>query len=208
MTKFLIFDTETSGLPDYAKPADADGQPRLAEFASILFDEDAPEVLIRNHLYIRPEGWQIAPEMEPINGLTQDFLTEHGVPVGDVLSLYTYYVDSGVVVVTYNAQYDTKVMRGEMRRAGIDDRFEKTPNICLMRSCGGLGIEKAGEKKGGFPKLTDAYRHFFDAEFDGPHRAPSDTEAAFQIFLKLREGKHLLEAKVHYAKNPPQKAAE
>ena len=31
--KFVVLDTETSGLFDYCKPADADGQPRLAEIA-------------------------------------------------------------------------------------------------------------------------------------------------------------------------------
>lgn len=41
--KYLIIDTETTGLFDFSKPADGEGQPRLAQICMIEWDgESAP----------------------------------------------------------------------------------------------------------------------------------------------------------------------
>lgn len=207
MTKFLILDSETSGLFDFKLPADADGQPRLAELSVITCDDEDPGVYIATHFYVKPDGWTLSPEMEAINGLTQALLDAEGVPVAEVLQFYVDRIDEGYVIAAYNAQYDTKVMRGELRRAGIPDRFETTPNICLMRASGTLGVQKADGKKG-WPKLSDTYRHITGTELVGPHRAATDTEAARVVFEHLVKVNALPEPAVHYAKNPPQKAAE
>lgn len=38
----LVIDTETNGLFDFSKPADAEGQPRLAHLAMIAMIGDTP----------------------------------------------------------------------------------------------------------------------------------------------------------------------
>src|SRR5258708_4154050 len=131
--KYVIIDTETSGLFDFSKPADADGQPRLAHLA-MLFTEDGSDEVRMEDYFVKPDGWTIAPSVTAINGLTDAILNEKGAPVADALTAYTKAVDDGHTVVAFNAQYDTKIMRGELRRAGIDDRFDRTPNICVMRA--------------------------------------------------------------------------
>jgi hypothetical protein len=50
------------------------------------------------------------------------------------VAVYCAAIDEGRVVVAYNAHHDLKIMRGELRRAGRDDLFAKTRNICAMRA--------------------------------------------------------------------------
>lgn len=196
---YLVTDTETNGMFDYAKAADDPSQPRLAAITLIQADaglngQEAYTALIK------PDGWTISPEITTINGLTTERCEEIGVPIREVLGRYTSLIESGLVLVGYNVQFDAKQIRGELRRAGMDDLFEKTKNICAMRACGPLKIEKAGAKKGGFPKLADAFRHFYGVEPTGQHTSQGDALACLMIARKLKEIGALPEGAVHHAK--------
>lgn len=202
----LVIDCETTGLFDFKQPADALGQPRLAHLAMIFADDDG-DVLWREDFYIKPDGWSMTPEASAVNGLTDDFLAANGVPVAQVLETYAAAIRAGNVVVAFNAQYDTKVMRGEFRRIGWPDLFEETPNICVMRPMTAL-CRIPNPNRGGlkFPNLTEALEHFGHA-FDGAHRAINDAEGARLIYRELKARDLLPEARVHYAKEKPEKAA-
>ncbi|MCV0395425.1 MAG: 3'-5' exonuclease [Rhizobiaceae bacterium] len=210
MPKYCVIDTENTGLFRFKDeagvpvPADAEGQPRLASLAMIFLDEDLNETDVVS-LFIKPDGWSM-PQGEgsagEVNGLTDEFLHENGTPVLVALERYTAAIDDGYVMVAYNAQHDLKQMRAELRRAGLDDRFDRTPNICAMRACNPLKIPKANGK-GGSPKLSDACAHF-EIENGEEHSALGDARAAAEIFRRLHAMDALPEAKVHYAKVPPE----
>lgn len=201
---YAVIDTETSGLFDFSKPADAEGQPRLAHLCMILLDDDPNEQGVIDHL-VRPDGWTMGAEASKINGLTDEILLEKGIPVAEVLALYASMIDSGAVVVAFNAQYDTKIMRAELRRAGMDDRFDKTPNICVMRGCTDIcQVPKANGKGYKFPKLAEALAHF-KIEQHGAHSADGDARGALEIFRKLRQFSACPEPAIHFAKTEPQR---
>ncbi len=67
--RYAVIDTETSGLFDFSKPADAEGQPRLASLAVIRLDAELNEEGADEYL-IKPEGWTLPAEATTINGLT------------------------------------------------------------------------------------------------------------------------------------------
>lgn len=199
--KYAIIDTETTGLFDFAKPADAEGQPRLAHLAMIFMDD--MEEVGAVEVFVKPDGWQMSSETTAINGLTNEFLAEHGKPIADVLAGYAKTIDDGYVIVAFNSQYDTKIMRGELRRAGIPDRFESTPNICVMRALTDVcRVPKAKGNGYKFPKLSEACKHF-GFEQDSAHRAMGDARDAQRLFLKLLEIGKLPEPSVNYAKVQP-----
>lgn len=207
MTKYAILDTETSGLFDFKLPANAPTQPRLCGLTMILTDE----TLEPNETYstlIKPDGWTISQEITAINGLTTERCEAEGVPVLEALARYTDAVKGGYLVVAWNAQFDTKICRGEFRRAGLPDLFEETPNICAMRSSTGIGIEKAGAKKGGFPKLSDAYKHFFKREMVDAHTSLADATACLEVFRELVKAGVAKAPEVHYAKVRPEGAVD
>ncbi len=204
--KYAVIDTETSGLFDFSKPADADGQPRLASLAIILLDEKLAETA-RQDMLIKPDGWEMTPEVIKINGLTNERLKAEGIPIAEALDVYTKIVDQGYVIVAFNAQFDTKVVRGELRRAGLPDRFETTPNICVMRAS--TELVKMPKKSGGgykFPKLSEACVHFGIKQSD-VHSAMGDAVAAMEVFRALKERGACPDPEVHYATNRPEPVA-
>ena len=202
MKKYLVIDTETSGLFDFAQPADAPGQPRLATIAMIILDEELKSVAETGYI-IKPDGWEMSEAVTKINGLTTEHLTKHGRPIREVLAIYSGFVLAGAIVVAFNSQFDTKMVRGELRRAGLPDLFTVTPNICVMRAA--TPICKVPKKSGGgykFPKLGEACAHF-GIEQPAAHSALGDARSAAEIMRRLHALKALPEPEVHFAKDRP-----
>ena len=208
--KYAILDTEGTGLFQYSLPADAEGQPRLASAAFLLAEEDAtqPGLVITHecNFFIKPDGWVMGEEAGKINGLTTEFLAENGSPVSEVLAYYSSLTLDGRVLAAFNASHDTKHFRAELRRAGMPDLFETTPNICLMRAC--TQICKVPKKSGAgfkFPKLSEACA-FFKIEQPAAHSALGDALSAFAIMQHLHKANRLPAPEVHFAKAKPEAA--
>ena len=198
MPKFMVLDTETSGLFDFKLPADYPTQPRLATAAIILLDSiDADPV--EYGFMVKPDGWEMTAEAGAVNGLTTEMLLAGGNPVSHVLDFYEARVRDGYHMAAYNTQFDGKMIRGEFRRAQRDDLFEITPNVCLMRAMMSAmkGERLPGAK--GFPKLSEAAAHVGHTIEDA-HTAMADARAALAILRWLHARDKLPEASVHYAK--------
>lgn len=186
---YCIFDTETSGLFDFAKPADAPGQPRLASIAMLAADEHL-NLIAATFVMVRPEGWTMPAEAQRINGLSQHLLETNGVPVGEVLWRYAQEIERGAVMVAHNAQYDAKIMRGEMRRAGMPDLYTATPTICTMKALEPvLRIPKATGRGWKWPKLAEAVRQCLGRDHANAHGALPDALACLDLLRWMkREG--------------------
>jgi DNA polymerase-3 subunit epsilon len=193
--KSIVFDTETSDLYDFRKDADDQSQGRLASLAAICLDED---MQIEREFYalVKPDGWVLKPGAAAINGLTMERLEAEGIPVADVVDMYARALDEGRVMVAFNSQFDAKVMRGEMRRLGVDDRFHSSPQVCLMRACTDVcRIPSANGRGYKWPKLAQAYQYFFGPGNNhyNAHHAMGDAGAALEIFRQLA-ARHALPA--------------
>lgn len=215
MLRYAILDTETSGLPLYPKKgepppaADAPGQPHLASFTILATtpDLEVDEEASLSTL-IKPDGWTMSEGASKVNGLTDEMLASGGIPIKDVLAVYSDFIERGWVIVAHNAQFDTKIMRGELRRAGLPDLFDRTLNICTMRACIDIckiaptGKQMAtGRYSFKQPKLMEAYQHFHGCEFEGAHTAEADARACLAIFRKLVEIGKCPEPSILYAKS-------
>lgn len=200
--KYLVLDSETSGLFDFTKAADAPGQPRLASVA-LLYVDHLMQVHGELNFLCTPDGWEVSEEAAKVNGLTTEHLRQHGKPVAQVLDVYAAAIEAGYIVATYNAQFDTKIMRAELRHAGRPDLFEKTPNICLMRACTDLvKVPKKTGKGWKFPKLGEACA-FFKIEQPAAHSAMGDAISALEILRHLHKANLVPAAEVHFAKEKP-----
>lgn len=203
---YLVLDTETTGLPKYDLPADHPDQPHIAAVAMIFVDAEL-KIEREYETLIRPDGWEMESDAMAVNGLTMERLEAEGIPILEALAIYAEAIDAGRIVVAHNARFDVKMMRGELRRAKLDDRFDRTKNICTMRGC--IGVVKAaptnsmmagGRKTFKMPKLAEAYEHFFKCPIEGAHSALVDARACFAIFRKLVKIGCCPEPEVHHAK--------
>lgn len=190
---FAVFDTETTGIFQFRnRSTDQLGRTISAE-----------------KIFVRPEGWSMAefdeiarragkkPASE-VNGLTDEFLHANGRPVAEVLDLWNAAVDRGLAATAFNAQFDCKMMRAELRRAGRPDRFEETRNICVMRALDPYAARGLCMTRPGFVKLATACE-FFGIVNENAHDAMADAEAARAILEILIRDRLLPEARVHYA---------
>lgn len=209
---YLIIDTEGTGLfvhrneDGTVRPSDAPGQPRMAEFAAVLLDADF-NVTDTYQQHIIPVGWEheeMPAEAFAVHGLSMDFLRANGQPIKLALGVYTAAVQLGYVVLGFNQQHDGRQVRAELRRAGMDDLFEQTKNICAMRSIttNYKGQVKKLNGKGGFPRLIDAAAHFnIPYAEDKRHTALEDALVTAEVAKRLNQMGLLLPAEVHYAKD-------
>jgi hypothetical protein len=198
---YAVIDTETNGLMDYKLPAEDPAQPRLAEFGMTLVNA-ALEIEEEFHAYIKRDGWEMTPETTKINGITDAMLDAEGVPVAEVLARYDAAIRGGRVIVAHNAQFDCKVMRSELHRAGMDKLFEMTPNICTMRSLTNVCKIPPNGGRGGYkwPKLSEAVV-FFGGMPKGDHTVMTDIADTVWILQQMRKrGIEFPEAKVHFAR--------
>jgi DNA polymerase-3 subunit epsilon len=219
---YIIADTEGTGLflhsrtqPDGTKVtvrSDEPGQPRMAEYAHVLLDADF-NVESTYQQYIIPRGWQnadLSPMLEmpeeafKVHGLSMDFLRGNGKPVGEALDAYEWAIIHERVLIGFNQQHDGRQIRAELRHDGRDDLFERTPNICAMRSITSnyKGQVKKLNGKGGFPRLIDAAAHFgIPYDESKRHSALEDAMVTAQVAQRLHQKGLLLPAEVHYSRN-------
>jgi DNA polymerase-3 subunit epsilon len=209
---YLVFDTETSGLFDFKQPADAPGQPRLGHVNMLRCDKDgntigALDFIIDGADWTEADFAAIEHPDNP-NDVTRAKMQAHGVPIGHALSAYVEAIGNGDTVVAYNARYDTKVMRAELRRAGMPDLFESTPNICVMEPMTNICQipHPKGWKSFKWPNLTECME-FLGVTLEDAHSAGADTEAARLVLQYLIQNGKLPEPSVKYAKQKPEPAA-
>lgn len=197
---FIATDTEGNGLFDYKKPADADGQPRMASLTMIFCDLDLLEQR-RYSVFIRPNGWQMTEGATKVNGITDDYLNEHGIPVVEALNEFQSAIDNGYIFAAHNAQHDAKQLRAELRRAGMDDRFEQTKQLCTMRAMTDICKIPPKGNRGGYkwPALSEALLFIGETQL-GDHTAHNDAEGCLKLLRYLKRTGQMPEAKVHYAK--------
>jgi len=185
--QLLFTDCEASGLFDFNKRAHEEGQPRLAQIGMIFVDGTTGEIQSQHEFLIRPRGWMMSKEAEEVTGLTTAYLLDHGGPIGEPLDLYQRAIESRRVIAGWNLRnYDMKLMRGELRRAGKEDLFMQTRSACLMQAS--RPVVKALDKRGRIkaPRLEEACA-FFDIHQPDGHKALADAMSVYQIWQKLRE---------------------
>lgn len=185
----LILDTETTGLPDWKAPADAPGQPRIASIAMFLCTP-AGRIVDAHHQLVRPIDWEMPSETAAINGLTTEILSQHGRSILGALSFFEAAVARGAEVVAHNIQFDAKMLRGELRRAGRADMFDATRQFCTMRQSTALcrippkRVPASGFK---FPTLAEALEILCGEKLPDAHDAIHDALACRRVWLAIRE---------------------
>ena len=82
---YLIFDTETTGLPKRwdAPITDVDNWPRCIQIAWQLHDEMGRCIESQDYL-VKPDGFNIPYDAEKIHGISTELAEEQGVSLADV----------------------------------------------------------------------------------------------------------------------------
>lgn len=185
---YLIFDTETTGLPRSFKApiSDVDNWPRVVQLAWQLHADDGSLVEHKDFL-IKPDGFDIPYGSEQIHGISTELASKEGIDLSEGLALFEAALSKATFLVGHNVNFDVNVLGCEFFREErptdwvdkkiLDTCTEKTANLCKL--LGGRG----GRFK--LPTLSELHEHLFDAQFTEAHNATADVEATTRCFLEL-----------------------
>jgi DNA polymerase-3 subunit alpha len=126
---YLIFDTETTGLPKSwnAPITDTDNWPRCVQIAWQLHDQMGA-VIAHNDFLIKPDGYNIPYDAERIHGISTELAEEQGISLAKGLKLFNEALQKTTFIVGQNLNFDLNIMGCEFHRIGNSKQFDLTSN--------------------------------------------------------------------------------
>ncbi len=190
---YLIFDTETTGLPKRwdAPISDTDNWPRCIQIAWQL--HDAMGNLVENQDYlVQPDGFNIPYDAEQIHGISTELAQQKGVSLAEVLEKFNIALSKAKFVVGQNVGFDLNIMGAEFYRMDVENPLEELPVLDTCTEETALLCKIPGGRGGKFklPTLTELHEYLFNEPFNEAHNATADVEATTRCFFELVRRKH------------------
>lgn len=189
---YLIFDTETTGLPkNWRAPlTDLKNWPRIVQIAWEMYDAERKLVDSQN-LIVKPIGFSIPKEASDIHGISQERAMEEGVPIADALALFQNAIQNSQAIIAHNLDYDQTVVSAEFLRLKKAIPFTRKKLICTKEEATEF-CRLPGKYGFKWPTLAELYDILFDEDFEGAHDALVDVRATSRCFFALVDGKIIL----------------
>ncbi|MDB0040622.1 exonuclease domain-containing protein [Algibacter sp.] len=202
--KFIVFDTETNGLPhDWnTAPDNSENWPNLIQIGWYIFGENA-NFISKSQYLIEPNGFTIKPKVTELTGITQNEARQKGVRLKEALALFKLALDECDYVVAHNLEFDSNVLISETLRMSIDHidllphrvnvnkrmiikvsdlNFDFRSNgICTMKE----SVSFCNLTKLKYPKLEELYVKLFNKEINAEHNALEDSKITALCFWEL-----------------------
>jgi DNA polymerase III subunit alpha len=183
---FLIFDTETTGLPlrDNAPIEELNNWPRIVQIAWQVHDKTGKILEVEN-MIIRPDGFEIPYAAEKVHGISTEMARASGVPVAEAMEKFALSIASSSFIIGHNVKFDLNITAAELLRAGIENKLLTTTSVCTMEltrdfcKLPGRGIRYKS------PKLEELYQILFSESFSEAHNASADVNATARTFFEL-----------------------
>ncbi|MFK5878440.1 MAG: DNA polymerase III subunit alpha [Flavobacteriaceae bacterium] len=185
---YLIFDTETTGLPKKWKApiTDTDNWPRCIQIAWQLHD-DLGQLIESEDYLVKPDGFNIPYDAEQIHGISTQLADENGILLAEVLEKFNIALSKTKFVVGQNVGFDLNIMGCEFHRLGLETNLNKLPLLDTCTEVTATMCQILGGRGGKFklPTLTELHQHLFRTAFGDAHNATADVEATTRCFLEL-----------------------
>ena len=183
---YLIFDTETTGLPqNYSAPlTDFDNWPRCVQLAWQVHDVTGKLISSGDYI-VKPDGFTIPFNSEKVHGISTERAHKEGIPLNEVMDIFSRDLEKCTFVIGHNLEFDLNIMGSEYlrmerenplaKRVPIDTKDESTEYCAIP---GGRGRYK-------WPTLAELHDKLFDIGFEEAHNAAADVDATARAFLEL-----------------------
>lgn len=180
-----VFDFETTGIPDWKQPSEAGHQPHIVEVAALLCDATG-NIIDRYQAIVRPNGWEISPDMTAIHGISQEQAMDEGIPETEALEGFLAIHARASIRAAHNATFDDRIARIAIARyhgKDLADSFkESTTKFCTCYESRPV-LNLPGKK---LPTLAEAYKHFTGEDLVEAHRAMPDALACARVYFALK----------------------
>lgn len=188
MTKYLVLDTETTGLFDKHAPLDSELQPDIVELAMVMLDDELNTISEIGTLVIPTK--KISPEAFEKHRISHEMCEDFGMSRRLMCALIQNYAKRADVIVAHNIEFDMKVLLSAFAKEQVTSEVLRskqtyctklaTTPICKIPS-----QYRAGEYK--WPTLMEAYCQLVDPKgFGNAHRAMADVVACIGVLKALK----------------------
>ena len=185
---YLIFDTETTGLPKrYDAPLTASSNwPRCVQLAWQLHNEYG-QLIEQFDCLVRPEGFNIPYDAERVHGISTALAERDGVSLQTALEKFKDAMARAQYLVGQNVGFDINILGAEFHRMGIESEITSMPVLDTCTECTADLLKLPGGRGGKFklPTLTELHQYLFGQPFAEAHNASADVEATARCFLEL-----------------------
>jgi len=185
---YLIFDTETTGLPKRwdAPITDTGNWPRCVQIAWQLHDEMGKLIEHQDYL-VQPKGYNIPYDAEKVHGISTELAEANGLPMAEVLEKFNIALSKSKFIVGQNLKFDINIMGCEFHRFGIESPMSSMPVLDTCTEITASLLQLPGGRGGKFklPTLTELHSYLFNKPFAEAHNATADVEATTRCFFEL-----------------------
>jgi len=193
---FLVYDTETTGMPIWGEPSESPNQPRIIQLAAILMDDEYVRRGAMDVLIISGGGYEIDPEAAALHGITTEMMDACGVDISTALEMFFSLWGHADTRVGHNESFDARMVRIEMLHPEMEG-LEVTPeewkageSFCTMhKSRPIVALPPTDKMKGGFkvPDLYEAFGFFTGERMTGAHNAWHDVLATIEVYKGIQD---------------------
>ncbi len=187
---YLIFDTETTGLPinKQAPLTDFDNWPRIVQIAWQLHDEYG-KLINHENIIVKPDGFTIPYNSEKVHGISTELAIQEGIPLQEALQRFSSDLERTKYIVGHNiVEFDVNIIGSEYLRAGLNNDIEgKEPIDTQLTTIDFCALP--GGRGGSFkwPTLLELHEKLFGEGFGDAHDAAYDVAANTRCFFGLIE---------------------
>ena len=201
--KVLIFDTETTGLPEENNVSilDTFRWPYIVQLSFIYYDSEINDIIDYYDTIIKlPENITIPEDSIKIHGITNETMREKGISIRTALKKFNDILKVCDIVVGHNISFDKRMIMVESIRNKISQYFTrgeyKKPEYCTMKSskniCKIKMVNYKGEHYFKNPKLLELYKYIFKEEPKNLHNSFVDVLLCLRCYFMIRENKDII----------------
>ena len=205
--KILVFDTETTGIPDKGRKSfyHSEKWPHIIQLSYILYDTEINSVIeISDNIINLADDVKISEKSIEIHGITREISKTKGSNITDVLNHFKKCVINSELIVGHNVNFDKNMIIVESIRNKLERIFvEKNKFYCTMYNSTNIcklprpissnfnitnntnNINNTNTNNYKFPKLIELYKHYFSDSPEGLHNSMVDVLVTLRCFGML-----------------------
>ena len=176
----LFFDTETTGLvKDWNNPSSS-SNPDLVQLGFTVCDDNGRSIFTFGSLVIPYYDRDIDEGAFKAHGISKEMASEFGHDYAYVESVLDHWINKCDTIVAHNLKFDKCVIQ----KAFCNIRLENKKEYCTMLQSTNICKIVSNRSTYKWPKLEEAYMHFFGEKLIGAHDALTDVMACKRIYFE------------------------
>jgi len=195
--KILVFDTETTGLPEGRNPSIKETKkwPHMVQLSYIVFDTETNSIIecIDEIVKLAP-AIKISEESISLHGISRDISNTKGKPIVYILNQFNKHLRDADVVVGHNISFDKRIIMVESIRNYMRQYFTREgvrkPEYCTMKNsvelCKIEAVSRDGEKYFKYPSLSELYKKLFDSTVKNVHNSMIDIILCLRCYCIMK----------------------